>query len=434
MVLRGIFVNMKMLTKKIIIYITAVLLTLSGCSHSSNNNHNKESDTPSSPSNALSQSEDDNQTESTEETSELIEPLVEDNKNDELITNKINSMSTEEKVAQLFVVTPEALTGFNPVTQAYEGTKNAIDAIPVGGIIYMQQNLIDPYQTAEMLKNTYQYSMERIGLPIFLSVDEEGGGVTRVSKNPGFPDVPAIPDMSYYGSLNNLQEAYDVGSLIGSYLHELGFNLDFAPVADVLTNSTNTVIGNRAFSSDVDIVANMALQVAKGLESNNVYATYKHFPGHGGTADDTHEGYAYIDKTIEELRETELVPFQKGIDNGIQFMMIAHISLPNILGDNTPASLSSYIMTDLLRDEMGYKGLIITDALNMGAITNSYSTADACLLSFQAGTDLLLLADNLNEGYNAILSAVYNGTISEERLNASLERILKIKYKMMDNE
>lgn len=344
----------------------------------------------------------------------------------------LSSLSLEEKVAQLFVVLPEQLIGnVSRVTAAGEATREAINNRPVGGIVYLESNLVSPEQTKTMLQNVQQYSMDRLNLPMFLCVDEEGGQVTRLAGKAGF-DLPVYDNMSVIGSQGDTEQAYQMGESIGQYLYDLGFNTDFAPVADVLTNPNNQVVRYRSFGSDPETVKNMTDAVSRGLASKKILATYKHFPGHGNTAADTHAGYAYSNKTKEELYQCELIPFIQGIEDEVPFIMMGHISLPNIVGDDTPASLSKTIVTDLLIDELGYKGIIITDALNMGAVSQQYSSAQAAVKALNAGVDMLLMPVDFNAAYQGVLAAVQSGEISEERIDESVEKILKTKIGMLE--
>lgn len=344
----------------------------------------------------------------------------------------LSSLSLEEKVAQLFVVLPEQLIGnVSRVTAAGEATREAINNRPVGGIVYLESNLVSPEQTKTMLQNVQQYSMDRLNLPMFLCVDEEGGQVTRLAGKAGF-DLPVYDNMSVIGSQGDTEQAYQMGESIGQYLYDLGFNTDFAPVADVLTNPNNQVVRYRSFGSDPEMVKNMTDAVSRGLASKKILATYKHFPGHGNTAADTHAGYAYSDKTKEELYQCELIPFIQGIEDEVPFIMMGHISLPNVVGDDTPASLSKTIVTDLLIDELGYKGIIITDALNMGAVSQQYSSAQAAVKALNAGVDMLLMPADFNVAYQGVLAAVQSGEISEERIDESVEKILKTKIGMLE--
>lgn len=355
----------------------------------------------------------------------------EENILEKTVEEYLGKMTVEEKAAQLFIVLPEALMkDAGTVTAAGEVTQKAISQTPVGGFIYLENNLNSHDQVKTMLENVQTYSMDRMNLPMFLCVDEEGGAVARIAKSGKF-DVPRMDDMSVIGARGDADEAFEAGETIGAYLSDMGFNVDFAPVADVLTNPENQVVKKRSFGSDPAVVTSMASAVARGLEEQNICAVYKHFPGHGGTAADTHEGYAYIDKSMEELLAQELVPFQAAIDGDAKVIMVGHISLPDVTGDDTPASMSREIITDILRTKMQYDGAVVTDALNMGAVTEQYSSAEAAVQTILAGGDLVLMPENFDEAYQGVLAAVESGTISEERLDESLRRILKIKISMM---
>lgn len=341
----------------------------------------------------------------------------------------VDSMSLEEKVAQLFLVQPEAIVDIGTATAAGDATKQAINKTPVGGFVYFSDNLQSEQQVQDMLRNVQKYSEDRIGLPAFLSVDEEGGTVARVASTGRF-DVTDVGDMAKIGASGDVQQARQAGETIGSYLSELGFNLDFAPDADVLTNPDNTVVKKRSFGSDPCVVSDMSLAVAQGLAQHQVYSVYKHFPGHGATAGDTHQGYAYTDKTLDELKQSELIPFENAIQNNAEFIMAAHISAPRVTGDDTPASLSKTMITDILRGQMGYDGIVVTDAMNMGAVTEQYTSAQAAVKALQAGADLVLMPEDFQEAYQGVLDAVKDGTLTEQRINESVTRIVKVKVHM----
>ena len=342
------------------------------------------------------------------------------------VKDKVKSMTLEEKAAQLFFVTPEDITQVDVATVAGEDTKKAYEQYPVGGIVYFSRNIQGPEQLSGMLAKTQDYAEEIAGVPVFLGVDEEGGEVSRVAGNKNF-SVTEYESMRAIGDSKDTSQAYDVGKTLASYLKELGFNIDFAPNADVITNSGNTVIGDRSFGEDPRLVADMASQVVKGLQENGVSACLKHFPGHGGTTEDSHEGRACTDKTLEEMEEKELLPFKEGIKADSDFIMAGHISIPKSLGDNTPASLSEKVLTGLLRDRYGYDGIIITDALNMKAVSGVYSPAEASVKAILAGADMLLMPDDFRAAYQGVLEAVEDGDLSEERIDASVERILRLK-------
>ena len=338
-------------------------------------------------------------------------------------------MTLEEKVCQLFMIKPEALTGVETVTQAGQATQNAYNEYPVGGIIYFSKNLISPEQTRTMLANTQEYAKEQTGIPVFLSVDEEGGQVARVGHNSAF-GVEEIGNMSDVGASGDTQEAYRIGTVIGSYLKDLGFNMDAAPDTDVLTNPQNEVVKYRSFGSDPQLVAEMAEAELKGLNEEGIIGMYKHFPGHGGTTADSHEGYVYVDDTLEELENSAFVPFKDGIANDIRVIMVSHIAAPNVTGDNTPATLSKKLTTDILREDLGFDGMVITDALDMGAITEQYGSANAAVAALNAGADMLLMPLDFQSAYEGVLDAVADGTLTEERIDESVARILEVKLTM----
>ncbi|MDE6035933.1 MAG: hypothetical protein K2G36_08505 [Ruminococcus sp.] len=338
----------------------------------------------------------------------------------------INQMSLEEKVYQMFMVKPEQITGVTPTTSAGETTKNAITEYPVGGLIYFADNLVSVPQTQSMLENVQQYAKDSAGVGIFTAVDEEGGTVARVAQKLG---TTSFWGMQSYGERNDYNEGYNIGYTIGSDLKNLGFNVDFAPVADVNINPNNE-LGNRIFSSDPSVVANMATAVANGLQDAGVSATFKHFPGLGAEDGNTHEdSFVVIDRTVEQLRENEFVPFRRGIENGVDFVMVSH-QIVTGFGDNLPADLSYTAVTEYLRNELGFDGIAITDAQQMNTISTVYSSGEASVKSIQAGIDVILMPENLTEAVNAVCEAVNNGTISESRIDQSVTRILNKKYEL----
>lgn len=340
----------------------------------------------------------------------------------------IDAMSIEEKIYQLFIITPEQLTGAGNVTAAGKTTEECLKKYPVGGLIYFISNLIDKAQTVEMLSNTQEIANRVEGVPLFLCIDEEGGTVVRIADNPRF-EVKNVGDMS---QVSDDQEAYKCGSTIGQYLNELGFNTDFAPVADVVEEGKSSIIAKRSFGSDINKVINCSIAYSNGLHDNNILSTFKHFPGHGIVETDTHNGYAYSDMNYMELSENSLKPFTIMNENNIDLVMVGHISLPNIIGDDTPSSLSSKMIAEILRKDIGYKGIVITDALNMGAISEHYTSREAAVKALQAGADLLLMPKDFQDAYSGILEAVNNGDITEQQIDNSLKRIIKAKLKLVN--
>lgn len=360
--------------------------------------------------------------------------LSEEEKLMQEVDSILADMTLEEKVYQLFIITPEALTGSKTVTAAGDTTRKSMEKYPVGGLIYFAQNLKNPVQTTKMLQGVMELSYEVEGQPLFICIDEEGGRVARIGNNASF----GVDKVECMQDVKDVKEAYAAGETIGAYLSKLGFNLDFAPDADILTNKDNTVIGDRSFGKNPDKVTELAGAVSDGLHSQNVLSTFKHFPGHGATLADTHEGFAYTDKTYEELLKSELKPFIAAGEKGVDVVMAAHISVPKVTGDDTPCTLSKKMITDVLRNDLGYEGIIVTDALSMGAITQKYDSAQASVMALDAGVDMLLMPQDFKQAAQGIFKAVKRGEISEERIDESLRRIIKAKllwkYYMMPGE
>ena len=359
------------------------------------------------------------------EEDETESELSEEQKTEELIEEYLSNMPLEDKVSQLFFVQPEALTGVDTAVQASDMTKEALQEYAVGGIVMFSKNIQDRDQICAMLANLQEYSK----YPLFLGVDEEGGSLVARVANSGTISVPTFPNMMEIGNTGNPEEAYEVGRTIGTYLKDLGFNLDFAPIADVLVNPENQVIGERAFGSDAELVAKMVKRVVEGLQEQEVSAVLKHFPGHGGTEADSHEGTAILNRTLEELRSEEFLPFQSGIEAGADMIMVGHISVPEVTGDDTPATLSETVITDLLRNELGFDGIIITDSMSMGAIVDHYGPGEAAVQVIRAGGDMILMPQDFVEARQAVLDAVDQQEITEERINESLRRIYRIKLR-----
>ncbi|MBD5459548.1 MAG: beta-N-acetylhexosaminidase [Lachnospiraceae bacterium] len=353
---------------------------------------------------------------------EYVPELTAEEKLDGIVDAAIEAMPLEEKVAGLFFVTPEAITGVDTAVKAGDGTKDALNANPVGGLIYFKKNIKSQEQLAEMIANSLSYSR----YPLFIAVDEEGGTVSRVADSGIGTNVGKASDIGATGDPAN---AYNAGQTIAGYLTPLGFNVDFAPVADI-NNVEGSVIGSRSYGSDPNMVASMVSSMVKGLEENGVSACLKHFPGIGSSTEDTHDGMADTDRTAEEFRAEEFVVFQAGIDSGVDFIMITHMMAPGLTGDEipVPSVFSKTIVTDILRNELHFNGVIITDALNMTVITEYYDSGDAAVRALKAGCDMLLMPEDYKAAYEAVLAAVQDGTISEERINDSLRRIYRIKY------
>ncbi len=335
----------------------------------------------------------------------------------------LDSMTLNEKIYQLFFVTPKLLTGEENVTELSYLMKETLNKKPVGGIVLFKENII----SKEQVKSLNSDIAQNAKFGILISVDEEGGSVARLGNaNIGFLSPPHMAEIGAEGDVN---KAYEVGSSLAQSLKELNFNMDFAPVADILTNPVNIVVKKRSFGSDANLVSGMVEAEVRGFLDNDMVCSLKHFPGHGNTEADSHKGMAVSLCDLDTLREREFAPFKAGIEAGAETVMVGHISLPNIIGDDTPATLSPLIVTDLLRQELNFKGVIITDSMQMGAVADYYTPEEAAVKALLAGNDMILMPTDLDRAYNGILTAVQSGEISEDRIDESVLRILALKIR-----
>lgn len=326
-------------------------------------------------------------------------------------------MTLREKVCQMMLVTPSAITGVTTVTSAGETTRAALEKYPVGGLDYNKSNMVSKQQVAQMLANAQSYSE----IPLILTCDEEGGRVARLMNTIGTTWVDAM--LSYKD--DGPEVARSNARTIAQDMSALGFNMDLAPVADVWSNPKNTVIGDRAYSDDFDQAVSLLPSAVEGFQEGGVACVLKHFPGHGDSSEDSHYGSVYIYKTLDQLRAQELRPFQAAIDAGADAVMMGHLIVQDVSGE--PAVFSYEMVTELLRGEMGFRGVVMTDALNMKAISDHYTNAQVAVMAVQAGVDILLCPIDLDGTINALISAVESGEISEERIDESVLRILQLK-------
>jgi len=360
-------------------------------------------------------------------TSETIDPNADEKPVDttettedavsELVDKTMAEMSLHDKVCQMMFVTPEGLTGTDDVMVAGDATKQALQAYPVGGIIYFANNFDNVDQTRDMISNTQSYS--KIGL--FIATDEEGGRVNRIMDTLGTTYIGPMYDYKDDGP----DAAFENAKTIASDMSALGFNLDFAPVADVWSNPDNTVIGDRAYSDDYAQAAELVGSAVKGFQDGGVICTLKHFPGHGDTAEDSHYSSAYVNRTKAQIMADEMQPFRTGIDAGAELVMVGHLIVPDI--DELPSTLSYKIATEMLRGDLEFDGVAITDSMEMESIADNYGVADSAVMAVQAGMDMLLQPADLAAAVNAIVTAVQNGDITEPRIDESVRRILTLK-------
>ena len=352
------------------------------------------------------------QTADSQETTEVTEE-----EKPSLVDETLAGMTLHEKVCQMMFVTPEELTGEDGVTVAGDATRQALENYPVGGIVYFAKNLESQDQVKEMIDNSQKYSS--IGL--FVATDEEGGVVNRLMDTVGTTYIGSM----YYYKDDGDETAYENAYTIANDMSALGFNLDFAPVADVWSNPDNTVIGERAYSDDYAQAAELVGNAVKGFNDGGVMCTLKHFPGHGDTAEDSHYSSAYVHRTKEEIMADEMQPFRSGIEAGAEFVMVGHLIVPDI--DEVPATLSYKIATGILREELKFEGVAITDSFEMESIADNYSVDDAVVMSVKAGMDMILQPKDMASAVNSIEQAVADGELSEDRIDESVRRILTLK-------
>lgn len=342
-----------------------------------------------------------------------------------LIIDQMSKMTLDEKIGQMIMVSIEGYS-------INDNTKKLIESYKVGGIIVLGENVQKSRQLLHLLNSIKQEnSINRI--PLFLSVDEEGGRVTRMPK-----EFIGLPSNKTIGKINNKDFSYRIGRTIGSEIKAFGYNMVFAPVLDVNSNPNNPVIGDRSFGSNSSLVKELGIETMRGIQLENIIPVIKHFPGHGDTAVDSHKGLPIVNNDLQRLESLELIPFAEAVKNKkADVVMIAHILLPKLDKEN-PSSMSKTIITDILRTNLKFEGIVITDDMSMGAIVKNYNIGEAAVKSVNAGTDIVLVCrgyDSKIEVINAMKSAVLMGEIAESRMNESVYRILRVKkkYKLKDD-
>ncbi len=339
---------------------------------------------------------------------------------EEMVSNQMKEMNLDEKIAQMLIVYYNGTTFDDSLKSSLENT------LP-GGFILQGVNITNYKDTLEYVKKIKATAT----IPMFIAIDQEGGIVQRLRN---LEEATVIPSMLEVGKTDDPNLAYEIGALMAREVRTLGINLVFAPVIDIFTNEENTVIGKRAFGTTKEEVIKMAFPLAKALSDNGMIPVFKHFPGHGDTTADSHYSLPIVNKTLEELYEEELVPFKEAISIKAPMIMAAHIAYPKITGDDIPATLSYKMITEVLREEMGYKGIIITDALNMKALTDDYTDYEIYEKAINAGVDILLMPNGSSKTISQIKEAVIKGKIKEERIDESVRRILTLKYERLEDD
>ena len=361
------------------------------------------------------------------EEAEIIEEEVEEYSEDDLLNEVVQSciddMSIEDKVAGLFIVTPEQLTKTDKVTKAGDGTKEAIEKYPVGGLVYSSQNIKDADQLTEMLANTVSYSK----YPVFLAASEGLGDDSILRKTLKIEAPKSAKDIGESGDANLVYESY---KSIGEYMTTYGFNLDLGISADLIIDGVKSPLDGKMFSGDVTLTSNLVSSAIEGLAESSVFSAIGCFPGQGSVAANTAEGLASSDRPGSDFIENDIKVFESGIEAGADMLMVGHFSASGLTGDETtPCSMSKDIMTELLRVERQYDGVIITDSMSKKAITEYYGADEAAVKALKAGADMILAPEDFELAYNAVVDAVKDGTISEQRINDSLARVYRLKYR-----
>ena len=339
---------------------------------------------------------------------------------DKRVQEQLDSMTLDEKIGQMITISYRKETMDSTL-------KSAIEEVKPGGFILFAENMSSYDGTIKLVKEIKELS----SIPMFISIDEEGGKVQRLRSLKGV-EVTDVPYMYDVGEKNDVELTYQVGKLIAEELRVIGVNMDYAPDIDVFSNPDNKVIGKRSFGSDKELVAKHGVSLAKGLEDNGVIAVYKHFPGHGNTATDSHVSLPVLDLTKEELENVDVYPFKEAINNNASVIMIGHLAVPKMTEDNIPASLSKKLITDYLKNELGYSGLVITDALEMGALTSYYKEEEICGKAVEAGVDILLMPSSSRKCLKSVQDAIKDGRVTEEQINESVRKILKLKYEKIE--
>lgn len=348
---------------------------------------------------------------------EVVDVFTPEELLDDYIDTVLAGMTLEEKVAGLIITSPEQLTGVGTAVRAGDGTKTALEAMPVGGLVYYRKNIQSKDQLKEMLANTKNYSK----YPIFLAVNEGGDNYSSVQNS-----VIEVPNVMKPGEIKAAEEAYVLGSVIGTYLTDLNFNVNFAPTADILYVE-GAAVSDYCFGGDSALNAQFVTEYVTGLEAQGVSATLKTFPGTGHLTGSTLNGTVSTDKTRAEF-EGDFAVFKAGIDAGADFVMVSNIVASELSGGVEPCSMSSSVVTDILRNELGFTGIVITEPMNVKAITEYYAADEAAVAALKAGCDMILLPEDLDTAYQGILNGIAEGSVAEARINDSLKRVMRVKY------
>lgn len=343
---------------------------------------------------------------------------------EKFILDKLYNMTLPEKIGQMIMI------DYRDTLKMNLELEEVLNKYSPGGFILFKSN-IGSDETKSSLENYKQVRKlltdikESSDIPVMISADQEGGRVQRLGERVGFD---AIPSMGEVAKNMTKEEIFDLGKRIGSELKGIGVDMDMAPVLDVFSNPKNTAIGDRAFGTDPNVVKDLSMAFANGLKEEKIVPVGKHFPGHGGTLKDSHVDLPFIPKDLDEMKRLELVPFIEAVHNNIPGLMVGHLAVPKVTGDNSPASLSGVMINDLLRKDLGYNGLVMPDSLKMKALSNYFTEEDIYLRCINAGNDIMLMPQNIKVAFDTIKNAVDDGKISEEKIDISVLKILSIKF------
>ncbi|MDX9916552.1 MAG: beta-N-acetylhexosaminidase [Gudongella sp.] len=392
----------------LLIALTAISLLITGCGRK------QEGIKPETVISEITQSE--------EETITLEEPDITEETEENQLLERVQKMNLQEKIGQLVII------GINGA-KANEEELKLIAERSVGGVIFFQRNVENETQLSTLIESLNEANGNS-SLPLFLSIDEEGGKVTRLSNI--FPNFRSAYEL---GKLNNEEASYKYGSLQALKLKYFGINMDFSPVLDVSSNAKNRVIGDRSISQNPEIVAIQGVSIAKGIMSQGIIPVVKHFPGHGDTSVDSHEGLPVINKNRDRLFKQDIYPFKYSIDNGIPAVMVGHLLVTAF--DDEPASVSNIVINDLLRGDLGFNGVVFSDDMTMGAVTKGYGTAGAAAKFIISGGDVALIChgtESVNEFLDSMEEMVISGLITEEQINEKVLRIAALKEQFIVND
>lgn len=342
---------------------------------------------------------------------------------EKFITYLLNNMSLSDKIGQMIMM------DFRNTTEMTAQLEDILTKYNPGGFILFHSNIADYKQTQKFLNEIKSVT----NIKGMVSADQEGGRVQRLGSRVGFEEYPP---MGVIGATMDPSIAFELGKKMGRELKEIGVDMDMAPVLDIFSNPENKVIADRAFGTNSEVVKKMSMAYAEGLKKSDVIAVGKHFPGHGDTFKDSHVDLPIVEKSLEELKELELLPFIEAIDKKLPGIMVGHLAVPKITGDNLPASLSPIMINELLKKKLGYNGIVMPDSIKMKALSKYFTSEEIYLRCINAGNDIMLMPQNIKDAFETIYRKVNEGIISEDRINNSVYKILSLKcdYGLLNKE